>query len=97
MMSCAAALVFGVFKKANSDVTAAEVRDIIKATVQPLAAAEQTTQWGGALDAEAAVLMARMGGMWMQMKCTDMIVDLESKEEYASSLYLRGYALGTYR
>ncbi|CDI86272.1 subtilisin-like protease TgSUB2, putative [Eimeria praecox] len=95
-VSGVAALVFGVFKKANSDVTAAEVKDIIKASVQPLESAKETTQWGGAVDAAAAVLMARMGGMWMQMKCTDMIVDLEPKEEYASTLYLRGYAQGIY-
>lgn len=48
---------FGVFKKANSDVTAAEVKDIIRATVQPLKSAQQTTQWGGAVDAAAAVLV----------------------------------------
>lgn len=35
--------------------------------------------------------------MWMQMKCTDMIVDLEAGEKYASTLYWRGYAEGTYR
>ncbi|CDJ48374.1 subtilisin-like protease TgSUB2, putative [Eimeria brunetti] len=95
-VSGVAALVFGVFKKANSDVTAAEVKDIMKASVQPLAAAQETTQWGGAVDAAASVLMARMGGMWMQVKCTDMIVDLEPGEDYASTLYLRGYAEGTY-
>lgn len=40
--------------------------------------------------------MARMGGMWFQMKCTDMIVDLQPEEVYASTIYIRGYAEGIY-
>lgn len=48
---------FGVFEKANSQVTAAEVKDILKATQQRLTAAERTTQWGGAPDAMSAILV----------------------------------------
>ncbi|XP_026189928.1 uncharacterized protein LOC34618997 [Cyclospora cayetanensis] len=95
-VSGVAALVYGVFAKANSEVTAAEVKDIILATLQQLEAAKETTQYGGAPDAMAAVLMARMGGMWCQMKCTDMIVDLDAGEKYAPSVYIRGYAEGMY-
>ena len=69
------ALVFGVFRKANSDVTAAEVKDIIKVTVQPLEAAKQTTQWGGAVDVAAAVLVScslhmGVGSLVRQLTCT---------------------------
>lgn len=54
-----AALVFGVFMKANSEVTAAEVKDIIHATLLDLPAAKGVTQWGGAPDAMSAVLVRR--------------------------------------
>ena len=41
--------------------------------------------------------MARMGGMWCQMRCTDMVVGLEPGEEYASTLLLRGYKNAEYQ
>ncbi|KAL8446867.1 hypothetical protein Emed_004746 [Eimeria media] len=95
-VSGVAALIFGVFMKANSQVTAAEVKDIIKATLQRLPAAVGISQWGGAPDAMAAVLMARLGGMWCQMQCTDMLFDLAAGETHVPVLLVRGYKEGLY-
>ncbi|KAL8438014.1 hypothetical protein Efla_003554 [Eimeria flavescens] len=95
-VSGVAALIFGVFVKANSQVSAAEVKDIIKATLQPLRSARGYTQWGGAPDALAAVLMARMGGMWCQMQCSDMLIDLGAGQTQVPTLLVRGYQQGVY-
>lgn len=40
--------------------------------------------------------MARMGGMWCQMKCTDMVIELQQEEAYASTLLVRGYEEAKY-
>ncbi|KAL8431299.1 hypothetical protein ACSSS7_005384 [Eimeria intestinalis] len=95
-VSGVAALIFGVFMKSNSQVSAAEVKDIIKATLQPLRCARGISQWGGAPDAMSAVLMARLGGMWCQMQCTDMLFDLKPGETHVPTLFVRGYQEGTY-
>ncbi|KAL8270567.1 hypothetical protein Esti_005538 [Eimeria stiedai] len=95
-VSGVAALIFGVFVKSNSQVSAAEVKDIIKATLQPLRSAVGISQWGGAPDAMSAVLMARLGGMWCQMQCTDMLFDLAPEETHVPTLLVRGYREGTY-
>ncbi|KAL8446705.1 hypothetical protein Emag_004653 [Eimeria magna] len=73
-----AALIFGVFMKSNSQVSAAEVKDIIKATLQRLPSAVGISQWGGAPDAMSAVL------------CTDMLFDLAPGETHVPTLLVRG-------
>lgn len=53
-----AALIYGVYDKANSEVSAVEVKDIMKETLKPLPAAVGTTVWEGVPDAMNAVLVS---------------------------------------
>ncbi|KAL8428370.1 hypothetical protein ACSSS7_007270 [Eimeria intestinalis] len=52
--------------------------------------------WGATVDAEAAVQVARLGGMWAQLRCSDKEFYLRPGEARAVTVYVRAYLPGNY-
>ncbi|PHJ22575.1 subtilisin-like protease [Cystoisospora suis] len=95
-VSAVAALVFGAFLRNGYDAPAAEVKDVIRITARPLQSVERVTRWGTMPDAQDAVLMARMGGMWIQADCQNMIFELPPQGVHVVKMTLRGYKAGVF-
>ncbi|KEP65934.1 UNVERIFIED_CONTAM: subtilisin SUB2 [Hammondia hammondi] len=95
-VSAVAALVFGAFLRNGYDAPAAEVKDIIRITASPVDQLKGVTRWGSIPHARDAVLMARMGGMFVQAKCEDMVFELDAGSAHVVDLHLMPYRQGNY-
>ncbi|CBZ55332.1 unnamed protein product [Neospora caninum Liverpool] len=95
-VSAVAALIFGAFLRNGYDAPAAEVKDIIRLTASPVDQLKDVTRWGTRPNAGDAVLMARMGGMFAQAKCEDMVFELDAGSAHIVDIHLMGYRRGTY-
>ncbi|OEH73810.1 subtilisin-like protease [Cyclospora cayetanensis] len=92
-----AALVYGVFASAKSETSAAEVLEILRVSSTPVQSLSTATLWGAIVNAEAAVSVARLGGMWLQIKCTDHSFQLQPGESKVARIYMRPFLPGEYR
>ncbi|PFH34380.1 subtilisin SUB2 [Besnoitia besnoiti] len=95
-VSATAALVFGAFHKNGYDAPASEVKDIIRLTATHVPQLAAVTRWSSIPHARDAVLMARMGGMFAQAHCEDMIFELDPGQTHVIDLLLMGYRPGTF-
>lgn len=96
-VSGVAALVYGAFAGAGSHPVAQEVKDILRVSSAPVEDLADDVAWGSMLDAEAAVIVAHLGGMWTQVKCTDKVMTLEPGASRAAVVYVRPYLPGDYK
>ncbi|CDI78596.1 hypothetical protein, conserved, partial [Eimeria acervulina] len=96
-VSGAAALVYSWFAAEGSSTTAAEVKEILRVSAAAAETLKDKVEWGAQVDAEAAIQVAQLGGMWVQIDCKDKHFSLPPGGTRVVTVYVQPFLSGEFK